>query len=224
MMQDKSRDRHPSLPFSASDNRRAPWRKRSSAEQAPSEGAQDLKVKTGKSYDVMSGASGPSQKRKASVRASAASISFAPALDPRSERTRGVPDPHRVRASQARAIPHDPTRIDNSAQSPGRCYDPGCRNVSTFRRWADIVVERNMVPARPESVNIRSRALTWGGAVSLADVPAGYVDLRTSVHAPDQQQGRHQCNQCAFEHVHLPLLKKPRLMDFTSSARHRDLF
>jgi len=32
------------------------WRKRSSAEQAPSEGAQDLKVKTGKSYDVMSGA------------------------------------------------------------------------------------------------------------------------------------------------------------------------
>lgn len=56
MMQDKSRDRHPSLPFSASDNRRAPWRKRSSAEQAPSEGAQDLKVKTGKSYDVMSGA------------------------------------------------------------------------------------------------------------------------------------------------------------------------
>ena len=170
------------------------------------------------------GRSGPSQKRKASVRASAASISFDPALDPRSERTRGVPDPHRVRASQARAIPHDPTRIDNSAQSPGRCYDPGCRNVSTFRRWADIVVERNMVPARPESVNIRSRALTWGGAVSLADVPAGYVDLRTSVHAPDQQQGRHQCNQCAFEHVHLPLLKKPRLMDFTSSARHRDLF
>ena len=197
---------------------------RGGIDQAPSEGTQDLKVKTGKSYDVISGAGAGEPNGKPAFVAPAASISFVAALDPRSERTRGVPDPDRVRASQARAIPHDPIRIDNSAQSPGRCYDPGCRNVSTFRRWADVVVERNMVPARPEPVDIGSRALTWGGAVSLADVPAGYVDLRTSVHTPDQQQGRNQCNQYAFEHVHLPLLRKPRLTDFTSSARHRDLF
>jgi hypothetical protein len=105
---------------------------------------------------AMSGGRSGRAKREARVRCTGCLNIVRPGLNPRSERTRGVPDPHRVRASHARPIPHDPIRIDNSAQSPARCYDPGSRNVSTFRRWADVVVERNMVPARPEPVNIRS--------------------------------------------------------------------
>jgi hypothetical protein len=105
---------------------------------------------------AMSGGRSGRAKRKGGVRCTGCVNIVRPGLNPRSVPTRGVPDPHRVRASYARPIPHDPIRIDNSAQSPARCYDPSCRNVSTFRRWADVVVERNMVPARPKPVNIRS--------------------------------------------------------------------